>query len=890
MTASREDLDKYVTYGFDGPRLNMDVPPSGIKMGELSRCSGIDGRFPGCLKKYYGNRLVVDLSTVSGLSGIGTYTGLVWFQEVVFQKRATSTVYRGFVIAWDKSNDTANLEVGLAYTADGGTTWTYLQIWAGGSSSVSTTTPIEAATDRGYCMVAAQGKSPQTIYWTGSAVTVVDSGPGSFAATLAAMTVASQSKDTSYHLTGSGVYQVRYRFYSSTRGIYSAMSSAVTVYMDLPTLAKARGAIYFSVYGGDSGLMISGDVITVNGRTFKYIAGGGDVTIAAASAATSAAHAQALADAINSDTATCGCTATAESAAVFIEAVAEGTTGNTYTLSVTETGASTDDLSVSGSNLTGGGESTTEYAAQCKAVLNLPDDNAVVSGKVYADFAAIFDTLDIFRTIDLGKTAAAQEGAIFYREQSITKAASWNTDGAWDALTVSIGTLVDTALAMSDDYYDPAKDSIVAPPQSGAIARYQGSTLMGASPTATDPYSILTSSMSHVSMEYFSTYNERLGVPDRGVPIRFLKAGDSAFALHPGGFTHVYKSTGTGSLQFVDTIEGPGLDGKYACHTFGNSVLMISAGLPRIMGGNDGNISDISGTARLMALWTNNVEYYVSSGYDGAMNCSMFLNSQRAEILCIWHGTSGLSLIEGADFTWLTSGPDISGGKKKRIYLATAKGRVVSPDVSAAGSGSMFDLSASLTLMGSATGGSTTTLECTGATFSNALIGARVYMLEGDNAGDWARVLSVAGTTLTFEAATAFDNAPAYGDRFCINPVPFYVQLPRLAVMDAPGALVEFDRHKMYGMKAGFDEITVTTGLSDQARIGAVRGSGLVPETIWGLMKVTGSVADAAGSLSEPIDGIDVMPTIEYFGVGSSWELTSVQVTFEATETKEVAE
>jgi len=892
MPYTREQLDLYGVYRFDGPRLNMDVPPTRIGATEQARCSGVDGRFPGCLRKFYGMARIVDLDAVSGLSGIDAYEGVSFLQEVVFQKRGTSTAYRGFVIRYDANDDTSNEDVGLVYTADGGSTWTYLGLWTGAATGITATTAIEAAGAGAYLMVTVEGNDPKTVYWTGSAVAAVASGPGAFGVALAALTEASQAEDTSYHLRGNGVYQVRWRFYSSTRGIYSGMSDPVTVYLDQPKLAKAHGSVYLSIYGGDSGLLVSGDIITLNARTFKYIAAGGNVTIPAASAATVAAHAQALADAINGDTDNCGCTARAESAAVYIEANTAGAAGNTITLSVTEAAPNQDDLSVSGATLTGGGSTTNEYLQQCKATLDFPANSAVVATKVFSDFDALFDTIDVYRSIDLGKIPAAQQYAIFWYEQSIAKSGNWATSGAFDALTVAIGTIPDAALAMDpDNLYDAGKDAIVAPPASGAIARYQGMTLMPQELTDDEPYNILASSLTHASPEYFTTYNERQGNSQRGRPTRFLVAGDSCFALHPGGFVHIYKSSGERPVQFVDTINGVGLDGKWAAQIVGNSILMISAGQLRVMGGNDANVVDVPGVGRLlMKDWKSDIESYVSGGFDNRLNCSMFLNSSRAEVLCIWHGTGGMSLLEGANFAWMTGGPDIATGGRHRAYLVTKEGVIVAPDYLETGSGTMHGLSASYTLAGSATGGSTSTLVSSGATFHADMVGCRVYLIDGDNAGDWALVESVdvGADTLTFTAATAFSYAVASGDRFVVSPVPLHIRLAALRQMDAPEPLVACDRHKMIGLAAKFREISgLTVGVTDTLRIGAYRDAGTAIESETGEIEVSATVADASGAFGNVISGLDLCPYLEYLGVGSSFEITYVEVLKESTESKE---
>jgi hypothetical protein len=886
MPATREQLDNYVTYSFDGPRLNRDVPATKVPFGQQARVSGVDGRFGGCLRKFYGMRLLVDLKAVAGLSGI---TGVSFLQEVIFQKRGAATTYRGFVVRYDANDDTDNEDVGLAYTADGGANWSYLGIHTGAASGIASTTALECAADGPYLLVAVEGKACKTVYWNGSAVVAVDSGPGAFSATLAALTKASEAEDTDYFLSGNGVYQVCWRFYSSTRGIYSAMSEPVTVFLDQPKLAKASGPIYFSQYGGDGGLMVAGDVITIGGRTFEYISGGSDVTIPAAAAATIAAHAQALADAINGDTDNCGCTARAQAASVYVEAAEPGPDGNAITLAVTEAAPNIDDLSVGGANLTGGGAVTNEYLKQCQVTLEFPDNDGVLSTYDYDDFAALFDTVDVFRSIDLGQIPAAQQGAIFYNEQSIAKTGNWETSGAWDALQVSIGIMPDTALVLLDQY-DPGKDAIVAPPQSGTVARYQGMTLMAQALTENNPHDILASSLTQASPAYFTAYNERRGNHQRGRPLRFLQAGDSCFALHPGGFVHVYKSGAERPVQFVDTVNGVGLDGKYAAQILGNGVLMISGGQLRQMGGNDGNIVDLPGAGRLLADdWSDDLALYVSGGFDARLNCSFFLNSRRAEVLCLWHATGALSLLEGANFAWMTSGPDIGDGGRHRAYFVTAGGRVVAPDYAAAGSGTMFDLSSAYTLAGSATDGSDSTLTADGATFHADMAGARLYCIDGVNAGQGREIAAVDVGAATLTVADPFDEAIGYGDRFAISPVPVHITLAAVRQMDAPAPLVVFDRQKMVGASVKFQAIAgLVPGVTDTLRLGAYRNGGATLDAETAELSVSGDIDAASATFDHAVDGLDILPYLEYIGPGSSFEITDVQVLKPDSDSKRV--
>ena len=96
----------YLPYMFNSPRMDQSVPPNQIKPGSFGLLAGVDGRFNGGLRKYYGNKKVLDLDGVSGMGSIDTYAGPDFIRQVTFQKRGTSTVYRGFVVRWDSQDDT----------------------------------------------------------------------------------------------------------------------------------------------------------------------------------------------------------------------------------------------------------------------------------------------------------------------------------------------------------------------------------------------------------------------------------------------------------------------------------------------------------------------------------------------------------------------------------------------------------------------------------------------------------------------------------------------------------------------------------------------------------------------------------------------------------------
>lgn len=874
----------YVPYPFRSPRMDQSVPPNQVRPGSFGRLSGVDGRFNGGLHKLYGMREVLDLDDVTGMGAIDTYAGPDFIRYVTFQKRGTSTVYRGFVVRWDSQDSTSNEQIDLIYTADNGSSWTKLVIWAAGSG-ITSSLGIDCAVSGAYLLIAVDGKATKTVYWnTGDTLTVVDSGPGGFSAELTTPTKNTSAVDTSYHLRGNGTYQIAYRFYDSKRGIYSALSAPLVVHLDHFKTTKAVATISLSTAGGDSGLMVAGDIFTINGRTYEYINSGSDVTIAAAAQATTASHATALADAINGDSSAV-VTASAQASSVLLESIVRGTTGNAYTLTVTEVAPNQNDISVSGATLSGGGVVTTDPETQVKVTLDFPDGTAVVSGEKYTDsgagFADLFDTVDIFRTIDLGSTTATQ-GAIFYLEQTIAKAGNWATSGTWDSLQASIGTLIDEALPFQT-MYDPEKDVVVSPPQSGTIGRYSGVTFMAQASSVDGGYDTLSSSPEHGSPEYFSTYNKRIGDPKDGRPLRFIAAGDSLFQLCYNAIVHIFKSGKLKPLQFSRLHRKRGIVGKEVAHSSGNSVFMITGLGLAILNATDGTMGSITTADRVIFDdWKSNLAT-VKSCYDALMNASFFLNPTREEMVVLWHSTQVCTMIDGANFVGATSGPDVSTGKNDRAFFITATGLIVSPDNLEAGSGTMWDLSSGYTLNGTATATSSSTLTDANATLNEDMVGSKLYMTSGANAGDSREIATINNSTKVFTFTSNFDNDIATGDTYAVSPVSFSLR----------GWALQHEERSRFGrwitsgvaLKArklsGFDNIS-----NDKWRVGGYRNGGTSIESTVAYPTVSANPADSAEGLN--LEGVDLEPYIEQIASGVKFELTDAEFAVSYTESRKV--
>ena len=873
----------YIPYAFRTPRMDQSVPPNQVKPGSFGRLSGIDGRFNGGLRKFYGMKKVLDLDedvTGSGMDNINAHSGPDFIRQITFQKRDTSTTYRGFVIRWD-SLGTTDRQIDLIYTADNGTTWTQLAIWATGNS-ITASLEMDCMVSKGYLLVAVDGKATKTVYWNGAALVVVNSGPGNFDAELTTPTLNTPTVDTSYQLRGSGTYQIAYRFYDSTRGIYSALSAPLVVHLDHLKTTKAVGTISLSTAGGDSGLMIAGDVFTINGRTYEYIDAGSDVIIAAAAGATTSQHATALADAINEDS-SATVTASAQSSSVLLESIVRGTAGNAYDLSVVEVEPNTDDISVSGSTLTGGGVVTTEPETQVKITIDFPDSGV---GFVYTDsgngFGDLFDTVDIFRTIDLGDSTTSQ-GAIFYLEQTIAKAGNWATSGAWDSLTADIGILVDDALPFQT-MYDPQKDIVVSPPQSGTIGEYEELTFMAQASSSDGGYDTLSSSPEHTSPEYFSTYNTRVGKSEDGRPLRFIPAGDSLFQLCYNAIIHIFKSGKLKPIQFSRLHRKRGPVGKEVAHSSGNSVFMISGLGLVVLNASDGSMGSITAVDRVIFDdWKSEISN-VKSCYDAKLNASFFLNPTREEMMILWHSTRVCSLLDGTNFVGATSGPDIGTGKNDRAFFITATGLIVSPDNLGTGSGTMWDISNSYSLNGTATATSSSTLTDANATLNEDMVGAKLYITTGNNAGDSQEIETINNTTKVITFVSNFDNDISTGDTYAISPVPFSLRAWPLQ----HESVSKFNRWITSGVALKSRNLS---GFNDNPnskwRVGAYRNGGTSIESTVAYPNVDANPSDSAEVLN--LAGIDLEPYIEQIASGVKFELTDAEFAVSLTDSRKVS-
>jgi len=234
-------------YPISGPYMDAGKPAWRIASGYHSRVIGADGRYVGSIRPYPGNLQVKDILTIPGLSGASDFTA---FRYALLQKGTTVYYCRGFIVRCTISSAVKLLFI---YYDDQTSTWGYYEI----ASGVSSTASISCASNGRWLYVAVEGSAPVVVYWdtSASALTKATMGPIWETADAPALV-----EDTGSYQLPIGSYDVAYRFYDSTRPVYSGMSarastttttasSRLEVTITTPTGADAfdRCAIYRTI-------------------------------------------------------------------------------------------------------------------------------------------------------------------------------------------------------------------------------------------------------------------------------------------------------------------------------------------------------------------------------------------------------------------------------------------------------------------------------------------------------------------------------------------------------------------------------------------------------------------------------------------------------------------
>jgi len=195
----------------------------------------------------------------------------------------------------------------------------------------------------------------------------------------------------------------------------------------------------------------------------------------------------------------------------------------------------------------------------------------------------------------------------------------------------------------------------------------------------------------------------------------------------------------------------------------------------------------------------------------------------------------------------------------------------------------MWDLSDSYTLNGTATATSSSTLTDANATLNADMIGSKLYMATGDNAGDSREIATIDNTTKVVTFTSVFDNDIATGDTYAVSPVPFSLRAWPIQIEEVS----RFTRWITSGVALKVRALSgFTNNPNNKWRVGAYRNGGTSIESTVAYPDVNGNPSDSAEGFN--IGGIDLEPYIEQIASGVKFELTDAEFAMTITESRKV--
>ena len=835
-----------IPYRFIGPFMDRSRPSTQLKPGRFGYLAGVDGRYTGGLRKYYGNTLAKEISDVEA-----TITNITFFQAVSFQKGTTSGEYRGFVIRWG-TGDT-DQKVNLIYYDTAAETWGSLAIHAvTGSPLITSTTRMWCDVVGKFLFVAVEGRSTKTVYHNGTALVAVDTGAGDFSTEvgMAAMTdsgtlIAAPGKTVAISTivsSGTTVTVTTAADHNLATGA-KVKVSGTTNFEDDETSAITRSSARVFTYTGptDKAQETSGTIKQTSGTNY-FLNGQGSYRVAFR----------------------------------FYDS-----TRDIYSA-----------LSAPLTIILEAGDDEPHYGE----TIAFPDSSASF---VYDDgedtatgFSEMFDTVEVFRTINLGSYDAF-EGSIFYKESVIDKVTAWDTNVTeWNALTVTIGTLRDESLVVQDQY-NPETDVMIACPAAGAIGVWEDLTFISRATGTRNGVDTYWSDPGTLSPEYFTDENLYRATMSDGRPLRYVAAGDVMFILHPQSIVYVEKQAS--SLRFSRQHTGRGLTSAGAAHSIGNDMIMMSPLGVVVVNATNAQMQIFTTLDReIFDNWASDLDS-IESCYDSYMNASFFLNPARDEVICIWWTSKAVSMLVGANFIGCSAGTDITDSDRVRAYFVTDTGRIVYPDTARSGYGNMWGINSAYTLNGTITSSTgATSLTDSAATYHADLVGTLIYITSGDNAGESTTISAVDTGTKTLTLAAGLSSDLAINDTYAISPVPFVAKLwPVPTPQRQPGEpITPLYRKIMTGICLDVQSLSGFGGNDNNFwRLGAYRNGAATIETgddSTTTVDMDANPASSTGRLN--IDGIEIEPYVEQISCGTDFELTNVEIFATISQSKKASD
>jgi len=485
------------------------------------------------------------------------------------------------------------------------------------------------------------------------------------------------------------------------------------------------------------------------------------------------------------------------------------------------------------------------------------------------DVNASFDTIEVFRTINVDVAGATYSGGILYKCNTVALSTTWTSGNK----ASTGGETTRDVLLVQLDAYDPWEDQSGLPPSSGSIKYVGGTVFMGQAPDAQGGGAGLRwSSMTSLQPEQFNPDHIYRGRLADGTIERIVEGGDVIYGLS-GSTIYRIRKTGT-QLMFNRMHEGRGITSRMSAHGVGGDLLLLTPLGIAVVNGINGDMSLHSEVDRIIYDdWKGSLDT-VQACYDSYMGCSFFVNTTRREAIVLWHVSKLATLLKDVDFVAATTGSHPVDGGGQRAFFTTATGCVVYPNSD--GSGTITMLGVTGTINGTTTSLSSSRVIDTAASFVATAVGAKVRLLSGDHKDEEFIVTSwVSGTAL---AVTLGGKVIASGTQYSISPIPFELKFPPLT---SPRVVIpETVRVVLRGVEL---YATGYTGISGNVnanwRVGAYREGSTTIDTTYNTEAMAEGELTILPSSTAPgsIDGFQLEPFIGAYVAGVAWELIGVE-------------
>lgn len=483
-----------------------------------------------------------------------------------------------------------------------------------------------------------------------------------------------------------------------------------------------------------------------------------------------------------------------------------------------------------------------------------------------------YDELHVYRTMTAEVAGSTYQAGLLYRETV------YDLDSGADCwpATVEVGIVRDEELFFND-VYDPIQDVSGSPPNSGAIAYLEGVIFMGNDRSAGSAVTQLHwSSLNRENPEVLpATGHHFKWDSSDGQVIRFERAGDMLYAFTENGAYRIVKS---GSQLVIGRMHGGrSIVGRFAAASLGRDILTVTPLGVSIFDGMRGTLNTIGSLDQIIFEdWIDDwADLFVVT--DSVMGCTYIVNPTEEKAAIVWHVTGAIDLLDDCNWVAGCSGPDPESGGLSRAFFITSGGEVLATDHDRDGSFTMFGLSSSLTLNGTATSGSTTTIIDTAATFHAAMVGAYVYVFDPDNNGSWEKraitAVDVGNDTLT--VGVAFSSAVAAADRYAVSPVPFRTRIWEVPTAGSPPQFGRRVSHSMGILSAG--HVGVSSNDNAVWRMSLCRNfEDTPPDANCRVVDMDENPSDQWVHVNR--DGFAMEPWVEQISSGTDFRLISVGV------------